>query len=134
MSDPSSVAPVPSDLSASERNRIETRARRLRAEAARDLFAAVGRPLARALGRWRDARRRAHAIAELRGLGDGMLKDIGMHRSGIVAAVHGLDAPSSATPTASEGTVVAFSGARRRPAPRPTVAADAPERRLAVGA
>ena len=139
------TSPVsPSALTEADRDRVLARARHLRAEAARDIFAAVGRRLAGAVDRWvearRLARRRAQAIAELRGVDARMLKDIGLHRSGIVAAVHGLDAadrpPQRVAPAAdAPGNVVAFTNApRRRPAKRPAPQFRARERRRRVAA
>ena len=137
--DANGTSPVrPSALTEAERDRIHGRARQLRAEAARD----IGRAIAGAVRRWvgarRAARRRARAVAELRGLDARMLKDIGLAPGGIVAAVHGLDAadPAPLAVPADTGNVVAFDDRpRRRPAkrPAPTFRARENRRRAAAG-
>jgi uncharacterized protein YjiS (DUF1127 family) len=62
------------------RQRVMHEARRMRAEALRDLWRRL----------WAWACRRA-AVARLHALDDRMLKDIGLDRSGIEAAVRGQD-------------------------------------------
>jgi uncharacterized protein YjiS (DUF1127 family) len=105
---------------------VVRRATENRAQIARGTFAAIlaalrwaaegGRHVARMLGRraaaaasgrWRcytTWRARRRAVQELRSLDDHVLKDLGLHRSGIEAAVYGLDSSRVA-----EGSVAAAS-------------------------
>lgn len=70
----------------------------------------VARASRRVAAAYMERRRRERAMAELRGLGDKGLQDIGLHRSQIRAAVHGMgDRPEAARPTP----------ARERPKARP---------------
>lgn len=113
-----------SDLSEADRRRIDANARRLRAKAAHDVLTGIGRWIGNAVAEWRANRRRAAAVAELRGLDAGTLKDIGIDRSAIVSVVHGLDAadraPAPIAATTDGANVVAFTDKpRRRPAKRP---------------
>ncbi len=78
-----------------------TPASALRLEAMRQRDAAIGAALRRLLARVAAWRMRRRAIAELRGLSDRELADIGLTRAGTLAAVHAPEPRATVTPRAA---------------------------------
>lgn len=81
------------------------RARALRSQSYAGLLRAAGRVIAAALGALRERRARKRALAELLGLDDRALRDMGLNRAGVFFAVdHGREdvpAPANANDTST---------------------------------
>jgi hypothetical protein len=77
------------NLTREEHLALVAEARQVRAEAAAEAFAAAGRWLKRLFTGLADAHRRRKAYAELSSLDDRMLRDMGLNRGELWAAVDG---------------------------------------------
>lgn len=100
------------------------RARIERAKAVADMFRAIGRGVKSLFAGLADARRRRAAYAELNGLDDRMLRDMGLSRGELWSAVDGQARPAASNDN-DTGKAAAANDDMPRPAFQPAVKAGA---------